>query len=192
MPEISVLCGLGNPEKDYRGTRHNLGKETLDVLAVRHHLEWIRQNKILVKAVLCSDRGRVTLIKPLTFVNCSGEVFSHLEIGDCSEVMIITDDMSIPLGRIRFRESGGSGGHRGLESIVESLGTEDFPRMRIGVGSPPDSRDWKNYVLSPFSPQEAGLAERMKRISADAAELALREGLERAMQEYNGEYFGDE
>jgi PTH1 family peptidyl-tRNA hydrolase len=191
MPEISVLCGLGNPGKDYRGTRHNLGKEIVDILAARYHLKWSRCGNVYYKATLPVEDRAITLLRPLVFINLSGVIFRDFEQTDPSEVLVVADDMSIPLGRIRIRKSGGSGGHRGLESIISTLGTDHFPRLRVGIGMPNDSKDWMEYVLSPFAEEELDLAGRMRDIAADAIEYAVKEGLTSAMQNYNSKYFED-
>ncbi len=125
------------------------------------------------------------MLKPLTFMNLSGEALASVPGIDPVVLLVIFDDISLPLGRLRIREKGGSGGHKGLESVVDHLGTGTFARLRLGIGSPPEGVDWADFVLSPFPDRERALADEMVGRAADALELIVASGLGEAMQVYN-------
>ncbi|MCK4236581.1 MAG: aminoacyl-tRNA hydrolase [Candidatus Krumholzibacteria bacterium] len=185
MSEISILCGLGNPGADYRGTRHNLGSETIDLLSERHNLHWEKTAGPVLESRWGFSGGEVFLLKPLTFMNASGDALAGYRDLDPGSLLVICDDINLPLGRLRLRERGSSGGHLGLESIISRLGSEGFARLRLGIGSPPSAVEWSEYVLSPFLGEEMERVERMCRAAADALETVLREGLETAMHLFN-------
>ncbi len=185
MSSISLLFGLGNPGARYRRTRHNIGRDALATLADRHTLPW---EPVCDVALLSRWRyaGRqVLLIQSLTYMNISGRALAAC--GDIAPGTMITvcDDINLPLGRLRIRPGGGSGGHRGLESIIDVLGTEEFPRLRMGVGAPEGDNDVSEYVLSAFGDEEQAAVTGMVQTAVDALEVVVREGLEEAMQRYN-------
>lgn len=185
MASISLLFGLGNPGADYRHTRHNIGRDTLATLACRHGLSWKPIDEI---ALRCRWRhaGRWNvLLQSLTYMNLSGRVLEACRDVRPETLITVCDDINLPLGRLRIRRGGGSGGHRGLESIIDSVGTEEFPRLRMGIGAPEGSADLTDYVLSSFDDEERPTVDEMVQTAADALEVVVRDGIEEAMQRYN-------
>jgi len=185
MPEISIVCGLGNPGMRYRKTRHNLGYMTLDQLASRHALKWKRAPGPTMEARWRVAGRSVTLVKTLLFMNASGVALLRHGEADGANLLVVCDDLSLPLGQLRFRTRGGSGGHKGLESIIASLGTERFARLRLGIGASPPDADWVDYVLSDFDAHERDEVNDVISNASDAIETALRSGLDAAMTRYN-------
>lgn len=174
-----LIIGLGNPGPDYTGTRHNMGFLSLDRISERL--------KIPIKKTSPKEavgRGRfvnedVILLKPLGYMNRSGDVVAPLvfrENVDGSRILVITDDMDLPLGTIRFRVKGGSAGHRGMESIMTRLGHGDFGRIRLGIGRPGTEQDSSSYVLSEFTDDEHPIMERMLDATTDLVEELINEG----------------
>lgn len=151
---MKVLLGIGNPGGSYERTRHNIGYRVLDALAGSMSGRWSKDEK--TRAELCAVDGAV-LVKPLTFVNRSGEsaaaVLREYGAGP-AELLVVCDDVYLPSGRLRLRPSGGDGGHNGLRSLIEKLGTEEFARLRVGVGAPEGGTDLADHVLGPFRPEE--------------------------------------
>jgi PTH1 family peptidyl-tRNA hydrolase len=185
MAEISIVCGLGNPGMHYRKTRHNLGYMTLDALASRHSLKWKRATGPAMEASWRVAGRSVELVKPLLWMNDSGNALARRGTADGSSLLVVCDDLSLPLGALRFRTGGGSGGHKGLASVIEALGTERFPRLRLGIGAPPPGTDWVDYVLSDFGAEERDtLGDTIER-AADAIEVTLRSGLHAGMTSFN-------
>jgi len=193
MAEISTVCGLGNPGPRYHSTRHNLGFMALDALSKRHSFSWKRAAGPAQTALWPVAGRTVTLIKPLTYMNESGVALSRCGIAGCGasagrsavetgSLLVVCDDLNLPLGQLRLRSRGGSGGHKGLESIIEHLGTEDFARLRLGIGGAPAGTDWVEFVLSEFAAGERETADRMIEAAADTIETALRAGFDRAMR----------
>jgi len=178
-----VAC-LGNPGKEYAGTRHNIGFLVADELARRSAAPFAFDAK------WNSDTARVggrTLMKPQTFMNLSGEAvadFSRFFKISTSEVMVIIDDISLPLGNLRIRKSGSSGGHNGLESILVHLGTESVPRIRVGIGAP-QNRPLHNHVLGRFEESELPVVEESINRASDAFEFANAHGMDAAMNQFN-------
>ncbi len=185
MREISIVCGLGNPGPRYRSTRHNLGFLTLDRIAKRHALAWTRAGGPAQVALWRCAGRRVTLLKPLTYMNESGVALGRLPGLVPAELLVVSDDINLPLGALRFRTGGGSGGHNGLASIIDRLGTEAFPRLRLGVGPAPPGEQWVDFVLTEFAPEEREAVEAMIEAAADAVETAARRGLDEAMRWYS-------
>ena len=184
MPEITLVLGLGNPGQEYTGTRHNLGYDTLDELARRHRLGWKERGDIALETRWRFAGRHVTLIKPLTFMNLSGDA---LKITGASpdSVLAVCDDIHLPVGIVRIRAGGGSGGHRGLESITGALGTDGFARLRLGAGPAPKGALWSDFVLGGFSDEEAEPVRDMVAEAADAVEMLLIRGLSTAQGRYN-------
>lgn len=184
-----LIVGLGNPGEDYARTRHNVGSRCLALLARRHHLQF-RQKQAHARIAVgrISDR-RVVLARPYTYMNRSGTAVAALRrwLGlPPQRLLVVYDDLDLPLGTIRLRGRGSAAGHRGMQSIVEALGTEDIPRLRVGIGRPADPGvDPVDYVLSPFLPEEEPLAVQFLGRAADAVECLLGEGLEKAMDLFN-------
>ena len=185
MAEISIVCGLGNPGLRYRSTRHNLGFMALDQLSKRHSFSW-RRSVGPAQTALWRVEGRlVTVMKPLTLMNASGIALERFGAVGAGELLVISDDLNLPLGKIRLRAGGGGGGHKGLESIIERLGTEEFARLRLGIGAPPDDIDRVGFVLSDFLPEERESVSVMIEAAADIIDLAVRRGFTEAAQRCN-------
>jgi PTH1 family peptidyl-tRNA hydrolase len=189
---MKLVVGLGNPGRRYAGTRHNVGFDVVDLLAARHRLEW---ESAPADAVLARWRAAsVVVAKPLTFMNLSGAAigellrFYKIEIAD---LFVVVDDTNLELGRLRARPSGSAGGHNGLKSVIGALGTEEFARLRIGVGRGDDRRDLADHVLAKFDPQERVDVEEATARGADAAELFAAEGIVPVMNRFNRKEDGE-
>ena len=184
MPEITLVLGLGNPGQEYDGTRHNLGYDTLDELARRHRLGWKDREGLALETKWRFAGRHITLVKPLTFMNLSGDAL-RITGASPDSVLAVCDDIHLPVGIVRVRAGGGSGGHRGLESITEALGTADFARLRLGAGPAPQGALWSDFVLERFDDEEAGPVSQMVSDAADALEMLLIQGLSAAQRRYN-------
>ncbi len=186
---MRLIAGLGNPGREYVGTRHNVGFEVVDVIARRHGLAWpARFDGSAAEARWRRPDGDVLVVKPLTFMNLSGPAIGELirfyKI-DAGDVLIVTDDVNLPLGRLRARASGSEGGHNGLRSISQSLGTTDYSRLRVGVGRGDLRRDLADHVLARFEPEErSGMDDAIAR-AADAVETWVSDGMARVMNTFN-------
>lgn len=184
---MKLVAGLGNPGPRYRGTRHNVGFDVLDRVAARHGLVFDAAPAEALAARWRTGDG-VLLVKPLSFMNLSGEAVAALARYyriDVNDVLIVCDDVNLPLGRLRARASGSDGGHNGLKSVAQHLGTTAYARLRIGVGRGDDRRDLAAHVLARFEPEEqAGVDDAIAR-SADAVELWVAQGLAPVMNAYN-------
>jgi PTH1 family peptidyl-tRNA hydrolase len=190
---MKVICGLGNPGERYRLTRHNVGFRVVDLLADRWGLTGlgkVREGAARLEADLPKAIGRVLLVKPMRYMNLSGGALKaalrQTEVDPAAELLVVADDVDLPLGRIRLRREGSAGGHNGLRDIISTLGTNEFGRLRVGIGRPGSARATVDHVLATFSPKERELAAEAIATAADAAERWLREGIEAAMNEYNG------
>ena len=186
---MKLIVGLGNPGPEYRETRHNIGFMVADVLVDRWRVadRWREKFEALqIKHAVGDDQ--VVLVKPLTFMNLSGQAvqataaFYKIEPGD---VFIVTDDVALPLGRLRARRDGGAGGHNGLKSVIQHLGTQAFPRMRVGVGRGEGDRDLSDHVLGRFDASERDTVSAAVLRAADATEMFISEGIERVMNVFN-------
>jgi len=185
---VKLVVGLGNPGRRYAGTRHNVGFEIADALAARHRIAWETAPRG-VEALTAKWRGAdVIVAKPLTFMNASGPAvvgllqFFKIEIAD---LLVTVDDINLELGRLRARAAGSAGGHNGLKSIIEALGTVQFARMRVGVGRGDLRRDLADHVTAKFEPIEReAVAEAVAR-AADAAELFVTDGIGQVMNRFN-------
>ena len=184
-----IIVGLGNPSKQYEGTRHNAGFMTLDVLADRYNIDISeKKHKALCgKGVI--EGNKVVLLKPQTFMNLSGEsVRAAADFYKVApeEIIVIYDDISLEPGQLRVRKKGSAGGHNGIKNIIAHLGTQDFPRIRVGVGEKPAGMDLADYVLGRFSKGERELLEEAFKEGARAAVAILCDGIESAMNQFNG------
>lgn len=182
-----IIAGLGNPGRKYENTRHNIGFIALDLLAERND---IKINKLKHKALVGEGRisgQKVLLVKPQTYMNLSGqslrEVMAYYK-EDIEHLIVIYDDIDIPEGTIRIRKKGSAGTHNGMRSIVYDLASDQFPRIRIGMGAERKS-DLKDFVLGGFSKEEKGMLEEAIEKAALAAERIVEKGIEKAMNEYN-------
>ena len=186
---MKLIVGLGNPGAEYRGTRHNVGFEVVDLLARRHGGSW-EAAKVdgLVARLRMPDAGPVLLLKPLTFMNLSGDAVqgvAHYFKVEVPDLLIVTDDVNLPLGRLRARKSGSEGGHNGLRSVILRLGTLDFPRLRVGVGRGDNRRELADHVLSRFDKDELPGIEAAIARAADAAETFIHDGIDVVMNRFN-------
>ena len=187
---MKVICGLGNPGERYRLTRHNVGFRVVDLLADRWGLAGqgrIRDGAARLEHRLPEPIGPVMLVKPMKFMNLSGAALrAALRQTDADvthDLLVVADDVDLPLGRIRLRREGSAGGHNGLRDVIGALGTNEFDRLRVGIGRAGETVD---HVLATFKPGERELATEAVATAADAAELWLREGVDAAMNAYNG------
>ena len=186
---MKLIVGLGNPGSEYRDTRHNVGFKVADALAERWRVadQWREKFDALQVKTIAGEEP-VILAKPLTFMNLSGQSvtaiagFYKIEPAD---IFVVTDDVALPLGRLRARRDGGAGGHNGLKSIIQSLATQAFPRMRVGVGRGDDRRDLADHVLGRFEADERDTVSAAVLRAADATEMFLSEGIERVMNAFN-------
>ena len=184
-----LLIGLGNPGREYANNRHNFGFILIDRLAVRLNARGMKvQSKAIVTDAIYEDR-KLILAKPQTYMNLSGQSvqglinFYKLPL---DKVMVLSDDLDLPFGTIRIRASGGPGGQRGLSSVLESLGTKDVPRLRLGIGRPPGRMDPSYYVLQNFSRADLQVISEILDRAADAALEFVKNGLNAAMNKFNG------
>ncbi|PYJ41382.1 MAG: aminoacyl-tRNA hydrolase [Verrucomicrobia bacterium] len=181
---MRLVAGLGNPGPDYAGTRHNIGFAVLDFFAQSARTVFERQAKW---DAAIARTGAALLMKPLTFMNRSGSALAAVadfyRIGP-AEILVVVDDFALPLGRLRIRESGGPGGHNGLESVIVSFGSEDIPRLRLGIGEAPE-RASVDYVLSPFFEEEKPKVNAMIERAAKAIKWAVDNGITSAMNNFN-------
>jgi peptidyl-tRNA hydrolase, PTH1 family len=189
QPATYLLIGLGNPGREYRDTRHNVGFMLIDRLCEAAGIKLGRlQSKALIGTGQWQGR-KIVLAKPQTFMNLSGQPVSSLlrfYKVPVSQMLIMHDDIDLPVGTLRIRPDGGSGGQKGLASIIEQLGTQDFPRLRIGVGRPPGQKAAANYVLKNFSAFDLELITQVFDRAVDATRVFLNDGLDKAMTQYNG------
>lgn len=189
-PESSyLLIGLGNPGREYQNNRHNFGFMLIDRLAVRLGARGLKvQSKAIVTSTNYEDR-RLILAKPQTYMNLSGQsaqgLLNFYKL-PTENMLIAHDDLDIPFGTIRMRPGGGPGGQKGVASTIERLGTKDFARLRLGIGRPPGRMDPAAYVLQDFSRDETKILSELLDRAADAALEFVINGLDKAMNKYNG------
>lgn len=188
MAGVKLIVGLGNPGPEYAETRHNSGFMVVAELARR---QGVCPSRLLQQALVGEGRignFRVVLAQPQTYMNRSGVAVAGLRRFfrvELQELLVVYDDLDLPLGKIRLRLQGGSGGHRGMRSIIEALGSEDFPRLKVGIGRPQEKREVVAYVLSRFSAAEEGIVSQVIAAAAEGIERWIREGPEAAMQWIN-------
>lgn len=184
-----IIAGLGNPGKKYVGTRHNMGFEALDAVAAKYDIAIKKAKFNALYGEGTIEGEKVVLVKPQTYMNLSGESIREFKSWyktDDSQIIIIYDDVSLPVGKMRIRPKGSAGGHNGMKSIIYQLGSEDFPRIKIGVGSPdnPDY-DLADYVLGKFTKAEVKELIQKAIDTADAVGEIIKNGIEKAMTKYN-------
>lgn len=185
---LRLLLGLGNPGPRYEGTRHNVGFEALDRILAVTEGRWTGSTSDAVEAETVLQGRPITLMKPLTYMNRSGGPAARWvrERGASpSEVLVYLDDVDLPLGTIRLRPKGGSGGHRGLASLLEELGAVEVPRLRIGIGTDDPPEDLAAFVLAPFDERERPLVEATLDRVAEATSMVMTQGISKAMSRYN-------
>lgn len=190
MDNLFLIVGLGNPGADYARTRHNAGFLLVEELATRWKADWKNERRFHARIAGAERNGqRVLLCQPQTFMNLSGETvgavkkFYQLPL---SRLLVAVDDADLPLGEIRLRARGSSGGHHGLESIEQHLGSREFARLRLGIGRTDGAREITDYVLARFAASERGLMEKVLDRAADQTECWLAGGTEKAMNQFNG------
>jgi len=186
---MRLIVGLGNPDPEYEGTPHNLGFDVVERLARQARIRTHSQQGRARVWVGRLDREEVVLAQPLTYMNLSGAAVSELLRAHGltpAELVVILDDVALPFGQLRIRERGSAGGHRGLESVLAAVGTDEVPRVRLGI-RPADAEvgDLSNYVLGPMDDEQRGLAEKMVAEAAEAVRVLLREGAQKAMAQFN-------
>jgi len=191
---MKLIVGLGNPGKTYAHNRHNVGFRCLNHFA-RHHSIRFDHRRCRAKVGLGELGGeKLLLVKPRTFVNLSGKSVAglvHKHDIPLSDLLVVYDDLDLPLGKIRLRQNGGSGGHKGMNSIISTLGSEEFPRIRVGIGRPQVEEQSisedaiVNYVLSDFSPQEAATIKPVIATVSEAIDCFLTQGIDTAMSKFN-------
>ena len=184
---MKAIVGLGNPGREYAGTRHNIGFDVVDEVARRWNVQ-LRPWKSVADVVVVGSRGAV-LVEPQMFMNLSGDAVSRLSAFHKltpQDVLVVVDEVQLPVGRLRARRSGSAGGHNGLKSVIQHLGTE-FPRLRIGIGRGDPTWDLADHVLSRFARDERDTVADAVNRAADAVELFVEDGLDAVMSRFNAE-----
>lgn len=184
-----MIAGLGNPGKNYAGTRHNAGYMVIDALAEKYNISVMAvKNRALVGKGMIEGQ-KVILVKPITFMNASGEsirpLADYYKIDPQEALIVVSDDITLAPGQIRIRKKGSSGGHNGLKDIIRHLGSEDFKRIRVGVGEKPRGCDLADYVLGHFSDKEREIMDESITRAAEAVEVMIAEGPDAAMNQFN-------
>ena len=184
-----IIAGLGNPGKQYEGTRHNIGWQVIDELADKYNIR-VTESKfkgLTGKGMIGGEK--VLLLKPLTFMNLSGECIreavNFYKIDEPSQLIVVADDISLDVGQIRMRKKGSAGGHNGLKNIIAHLGHENFMRIKMGVGDKPAGYDLADYVLGHFSKEEEKILAESKKTAVLAIETIMSDGIDKAMNLYN-------
>lgn len=192
----TLIVGLGNPGKEYAAHRHNVGFRVVDALARAHGLSFSRQKAFQAQVAEGRIAGqRAILTKPRTFMNLSGRAVGRLVRArgvELERLLVVYDDLDLPLGRLRLRPEGGAGGHKGIRSIIDTLGSQAFARLRVGIGRPPGQMDPADYVLHPFRGEEKALLAHVLPRAVAAVECWLAEGIVAAMDEFNQPFLPDE
>jgi len=191
---LKLIVGLGNPGREYEHTRHNVGFQVAEELAHRYRVTLKNQAKWKARAAKIAEIGDgVLLAEPTTFMNLSGwavrEIVGFHKLAP-SDVLVVVDDADLPLGRLRMRTSGSAGGHNGLKSVIQELGTVEFPRLRVGVGR--QAGELKNHVLGRFSAEEKARIDAAVKRAADAAELFAKEDILAAMNRFNAAHVDED
>lgn len=187
-PPSYVIVGLGNPGSEYAQTRHNVGFWCVDRIARAHSIALSRSHRTVLAGEGVMEGHRVALAKPRTYVNRSGQAITYLLARykvSPQELLVIYDDMALPLGKVRMRTKGSAGGHNGVQSVIEALGTQEFPRLRVGIGQPPAGSEPVAYVLGTMSPEERKEANEAVERVAQAVAALLAEGITVAMDRFN-------
>ena len=186
--ERYLIVGLGNPGQTYARQRHNVGFMTLDAISCKHNVIFTKHKSKSMIATLRLNNMNVILSKPQTFMNLSGqsvqELVRYYDIQP-DNILVIFDDLDLPIGDIRIRKSGGSSGHKGMQSVITLLGTNTIPRLRLGIGRPPANVDPKDYVLKPFSEQQKSHMNSLIPKVIEAVESFVVDGVHTAMSNYN-------
>ena len=184
-----IIVGLGNPGKDYAGTRHNIGFDVIDKLAEKHSISVIEKKHKAIIGKGYVEGQKVVLVKPQTYMNLSGEsvreVIDYYKVDETEELIVISDDISLEPGQLRIRKKGSAGGHNGLKNIILHLGHDEFQRVKMGVGEKPKGYDLADYVLGHFTGDEKKIMDNAASEAADAIVMMMQEGADVAMNKYN-------
>ena len=184
-----IIAGLGNPGKDYKNTRHNIGFDVIDLITEKHNISVIekKHKAIIGKGVI--DGYKVILVKPQTYMNLSGEslreIIDYYKVDPTEELIVISDDLSLNPGNIRIRKKGSAGGHNGLKSIIQYLGTDVFMRVKMGVGEKPKGYDLADYVLGHFTGDERKIMDEAAKSAEEAIRLMMQGDADGAMNRFN-------
>lgn len=184
-----IIVGLGNPDRQYQNTRHNIGFDVVDTIAEKYGIAMgeKKHKAVIGKGFIAGQK--VVLVKPQTYMNLSGEsvraVIDFYKVDEKSDLIVISDDVSLDVGRIRIRKKGSAGGHNGLKNIIQHLGHDEFIRVRMGVGEKPQGHDLADYVLGHFTSKEREVMDAGARNAAAAIEIMITQGPEAAMNLYN-------
>lgn len=184
-----IIAGLGNPTREYEGTRHNVGFDVIDRLAARYNIDVdVKKHRALIGKGMIAGQ-KVILAKPQTYMNLSGEsirsILDYYKVDPETELIVIYDDISLEPGKIRIRKKGSAGGHNGIKNIIAQLGTQNFQRVKVGVGEKPKGWDLADYVLGHFSKEDRGLVDDALKRVAGAVELMVRGEVDQAMNQFN-------
>ena len=190
-----LIIGLGNPGREYKDNRHNFGFMLVDRLCVRLDARGMKLQSKAIVITTQRDDNRLILAKPQTYMNLSGQsvqgLLNFYKI-PLERMLLVHDDLDLPFGAIRLRPGGGPGGQRGVASIIQQLNTQDFPRLRLGIDRPPGRMDPADYVLQDFSIAQREILNQVLDLAADAALTFVNDGLDRAMNRYNGNQLEDQ
>lgn len=184
-----IIAGLGNPTREYEGTRHNVGFDVIDRLAARYNIDVdVKKHRALIGKGMIAGQ-KVILAKPQTYMNLSGEsirsILDYYKVDPETELIVIYDDISLEPGKIRIRKKGSAGGHNGIKNIIAQLGTQNFQRIKVGVGEKPKGWDLADYVLGHFSKEDRGLVDDALKRAAGAVELMVQGEVDQAMNQFN-------
>ncbi|MDF1860167.1 MAG: aminoacyl-tRNA hydrolase [Verrucomicrobiales bacterium] len=184
---IRLVVGLGNPGPEYEKTRHNVGFELVDRMVAERNWKWKRERKF--RAKIAFENSGLIFVKPLTYMNLSGNAVARVQRFhklNPDQILVAYDDVDLPIGRLRFRAGGSAGGHNGIKSLIEYLGTDAFPRLKIGIGAAGGREQMIDHVLGKFSEEESAELEKVLAIAQDGVNCTLSAGLDRAMNRFNG------
>ncbi|MCC6260427.1 MAG: aminoacyl-tRNA hydrolase [Anaerolineales bacterium] len=190
MTDTFLIIGLGNPGREYLNTRHNIGFMLIDRVTIRLNARGMKMQSNAIVISAHYEERKIILAKPQTYMNLSGQSVQgllHFYKIPFENMIVAHDDLDLPFGALRIRPTGGPGGQRGMASTIEKLGTQDFPRLRLGIGRPPGRMDAKDYVLQDFSKDEMKLLPEVLDRAADATFEFILKGLNAAMNKFNGD-----
>ena len=184
-----IIAGLGNPTREYEGTRHNVGFDVIDRLAARYNIDVdVKKHRALIGKGMIAGQ-KVILAKPQTYMNLSGEsirsILDYYKVDPETELIVIYDDISLDVGQLRIREKGSAGGHNGIKNIILHLGTEVFPRIKVGVGEKPKGWDLADYVLGRYSAEDRKIIDESQKEAAEAVKMMVMDDVRGAMNRYN-------
>lgn len=189
-PDMKIIAGLGNPTKEYEGTRHNIGFSVIDKLADKYNISMNEKKHKAICGKGMIEGEKVILLKPQTYMNLSGEsvvdAVNFYKVDPEEDVIIIYDDIDLDVGKLRIRAKGSAGGHNGMKNIIAHLGTQVFPRIRVGVGARPKDWDLADYVLGRFPKEELPEIEAGRETACEAVKIIVSQGVEAAMNRING------